>query len=339
MKPPTIYDVAARAGVAASTVSRALHVPGRISEATRAKVLAAADELGYAPAPSARRPRARHATVAMVLSDITNPRFFETIRGAEQRARAASTTLVLVNAEESAQVEHEQIDALARTVDGFVLAASRLTDDRLRAVAALRPTVLLDRQLPGLDSVTLDTRSGCRRILEHLAALGHASFTYCAGPVGSWMGAKRWAALREGAETYGLLARRVGPYTPTVASGRDAADTALESPTTAIVAHNDLLAIGVMQRLAARGVRVPADVSVIGFDDVFAAALVGPSLTTLGGPGAEAGRLAVDLLLDRLGGAPGRGGDAGQVRVLPTQLVQRQSTGAAAPLATAVATD
>ena len=98
----------------------------------------------------------------------------------------------------------------------------------------------MDRELGPLPSVAMDTGSGCRQILEHLASLGHQEFTYCAGPPGSWMGAARWAALKAGAEEHGLRARRVGPYTPTVANGGAAADGALRSGTTALVAHNDL---------------------------------------------------------------------------------------------------
>ncbi len=330
--PPTIYDVAQRAGVAASTVSRALNNPGRTSEATRQRVLAAAEELGYATTPR-RSPATgnRHRTVAMVLSDITNPHFFEMIRGVEQRAKAAGATLVIVNAEESPRIELNQVRDLAPSVDGFVLAASRLPDQDLRDLAGRHHVVLLNRELPGLTSVCLDTASGCRQILEHLASLGHRSFTYCAGPPGSWMGAARWAALSDGAEEHGLVARRVGPYTPTVANGGAAADGALRSDTTALVAHNDLLAIGILQRLADRGVAVPDDISVIGFDDMFAAAFVQPSLTTLGGPGAHAGRLTIELLLEQITGRHAREGaaedDAPHQLRLPTALVLRSSSG------------
>lgn len=330
VEQPTIYDVAERAGVAASTVSRALTRPGRVSEATRERVLAAASELGYAANPRRRSAsHSRHRTVAMVLSDITNPHFFELIRGAEQRAKAAGTTLVIVNAEESPRIELGQVRGLLESVDGFVLAASRLHDQELQELASQHRVVLLNRELPGLTSVCLDTASGCRQILEHLGSLGHEGFTYCAGPPGSWMGAARWSALSAGAEEQGLAARRVGPYTPTVANGGAAADGALRADTTALVAHNDLLAIGIMQRLHSRGVRVPEDISVIGFDDMFAAAFVHPTLSTLGGPGAHAGRLAIELLLDQLGEAHHHSSTPGphQLR-LPTNLVLRESSGA-----------
>lgn len=331
MKRTTIYDVAERAGVAPSTVSRAFGVPGRVNERTRQRILAAAAELGYVPSPPPQPPVGRHRTIAMVLSDITNPHFFELIRGAEQRAKAASHTLVLVNAEESPHIELAQIQDLAPKVDGFVLASSRLTDQDLHELASKHHVVLLNRELESLTSVTLDTTSGCRQILEHLASLGHHRFTYCAGPPASWMGATRWAALRGGAETYGLEARRVGPYAPTVAAGGAAADAGLRDDTTALVAHNDLLAFGIIRRLAARSVRVPEDVSVVGFDNIFAADLVATPLTTLGGPNADAGRRAVDLLLASIDRRrTGSLTDSADRVLLPTELVLRHSSGPAA---------
>ena len=239
--------------------------------------------------------------------------------------------MVLVNAEESPRIELEQVRGLARQVDGFVLASSRLADQVLLDLGGRHQIVLLNRELPGLTSVTLDTTAGCRQILEHLASLGHEELTYCAGPTYSWMGAARWSALRAGAEASGLRARRVGPYNPTIANGGAAADAALRDGTTAIVAHNDLLAIGVMRRLADRGVRVPEDVSVVGFDNIFAADIVEPTLTTLAGPHADAGRQAVEILLWMLardGREASSPAPPEQTR-LPTELVLRRSTGQA----------
>ncbi|WP_231123432.1 LacI family DNA-binding transcriptional regulator [Nocardioides sambongensis] len=333
MQQPTIYDVAERAGVAPSTVSRAFGKPERVGRATRERVIAAADELGYVPNPHARALQTgRHKTIAMVISDIANPHFFELIRGAEQRARAAENTLVIVNAEESPAIERDQIRVLTRSVDGFILAASRLPDQELRNLASKHRVVLVDRELAAIPSVAMDTATGCRQILEHLASLGHHEFTYCAGPPGSWMGAARWAALSQGAEEHGLRARRIGPYTPTVANGGAAADSALRNRPTALVAHNDLLGIGMMRRLADRGVRVPEDVSVIGFDDIFAAELTSPTLTTLGGPDARAGRLAVELIHELLKSSQagsGEGEESPHRLRLPTSLVLRGSSGPA----------
>ncbi|WP_244930944.1 LacI family DNA-binding transcriptional regulator [Nocardioides sp. W7] len=330
MSGPTIYDVAREAGVATSTVSRALSNPHRVNARTRERVLTVAAELGYRPNPHARALLSgRHHTVAMVVSDITNPHYFELIRGAEQRAKASEYTLVLVNVEESPRIEWDQVQRLVPAVDGFVLAASRLPDENLHQIAVQRPVVLISRELPGLASVVLDHVEGCRRIVEHLASLGHRDLVYLAGPRNSWMAATRWSALQAATEEHGLTARRIGPFTPKVAQGPAAADGALNADATAVVAHNDLLAIGVLQRLAQRGVRVPEDLSVVGFDNIFAADLCTPGLTTLGGVHSDVGRAAVELLLDAT--APThRREDRPQV-VLPTELVLRGSTGPRRP--------
>jgi LacI family transcriptional regulator len=290
--------------------------------------MAVATELGYRPNPHARALLSgRHSTVAMVVSDITNPHYFELIRGAEMRARAAEYTLVLVNAEESPRVEYDQIQRLVSSVDGFVLAASRLPDENLTQVASQRPVVLMSRELPGLPSVVLDHVTGCRQVVDHLASFGHRELLYLAGPRNSWMAATRWSALRTAADELGLGARRLGPFIPKVAQGGAAADAALHAGATAIVAHNDLLALGVVQRLTERGVRVPDDVSVVGFDNIFATDLCAPTLTTLGGAHADVGRAAMEILLT----AAGSGRDSGERPAvqLPTELVLRQSTGPA----------
>jgi DNA-binding LacI/PurR family transcriptional regulator len=326
MARPTIYDVAEAAGVATSTVSRAFSTPGRVSARTREHVLAVAAEVGYRPNPHARALLSgRHYTVAMVVSDITNPHYFELIRGAEMRAKASEYTLVLVNAEESHRIEYAQIQRLISSVDGFVLAASRLPDENLSQIAAQRPVVLMSRQAPGLASVVLDHAQGCRRIVEHLASLGHRKLIYLAGPRNSWMAKIRWAAIKDAAKDLGIDAKRIGPFTPKVSQGGAAADGALHAGASGVIAHNDLLAIGVAQRLAQRSVKVPDEVSIVGFDNIFAADLCTPSLTTLGGAHADVGRAAVELLLDSVESA--RSQSPPPQVVLPTELVIRDSTG------------
>lgn len=333
MAGPTIYDVAKAAGVATSTVSRAFSTPGRVNERTRERILAAAEKLGYRPNPHAKALfSGQHRTVAMVVSDITNPHYFEMIRGAEMRTRAADYTLVLVNAEESARIEHAQIERLLPAVDGFMLAASRLPDAQLQQFAGQAPLVLMNRELDGLASVVIDHDRGCRLIIEHLASLGHERLAYLGGPRSSWMAARRWRALSQSAKGLGLDIRHIGPFTPTTASGGAAADSALPLRATALIAHNDLLAIGVCRRLVQRGIGVPDDVSVVGFDDIFASELFTPALTTLGGPYADAGRISVDLLLDWAG--KGRVPDRRPRVRLPADLILRAST-AAPPIAPA----
>jgi DNA-binding LacI/PurR family transcriptional regulator len=322
----TIHDVARAAGVAASTVSRTFTNPQRVNERTRQHILEVAERLGYRPNPHARAlPTGRTRTIALLVPDITNPHFFSLIRGAERQANAAGYTLVLGDTEESPEQELRHIERLGRAVDGFLLAASRLPDDRLSEVAARHQLALVNREAEGIPSVVTNQLDGSRQIIEHLASLGHRSVAYLSGPRHSWLGRWRWKALAEAGRGLGVRATRLGPFPPYVTGGA-AADAGLGHGATALVAHNDLLAIGVLRRLAGRGVDVPHDISVVGYDDIFGADFCSPPLTTLAGPLEDAGRAVVNVLLERLD----RGhGPVPPARImLPTYLVIRGSSGA-----------
>ena len=325
-KRSTVYDVAAEAGVAASTVSRAFSNPRRVNAATREHVLAVAERLGYRPNPLASALQSgRTATVALLVPDITNPHFFGTIRGAERRANASGLTFILSNTEESGDNERRQIERLELSVDGFVLAAGRMSEQTTVELAREHNLALVNRRIEGLPGATVDDGSGSRQIVEHLASLGHRSLVYLSGPKESWHAAERWRALSGTAAERGLRATRLGPFSPRMESGAAAADAALVDGASAMVAHNDLLAIGVLRRLAERGMNVPRERSVVGYDDIFGADLCVPALTTLAGPHEEAGRMAVELLLDRVT----RPGTPPRQVILPAHLVIRDSTGPA----------
>ncbi|MFC4948040.1 LacI family DNA-binding transcriptional regulator [Pseudonocardia sp. GCM10023141] len=324
----TISDVAAHCGVAISTVSRALTRPGRVNEITRLRIVAAADELGYHPNPRARSLLSgRTDTLALLIPDITNPFFFDVIRGTQGQSAAAGYSLLLVDTEESSEVEARHIARLQKSVDGLILAAARLSDSEL-ARAAEVPMVALNRNTPGVPTVVIDSAEGTVQAVEHLASLGHRTLAYAAGPTGSWSNVQRWRAVRAAAQRLGVTARRVGPFTPTVHAGAAAADAAFNVGATGVLAFNDLMAIGILQRLKERGIRVPADMSVVGCDDIFGADFCHPALTTLTAPIERAGRVATDMLLDQLGRGTGRSAPRKRER-LPTNLTVRESTGPA----------
>jgi DNA-binding LacI/PurR family transcriptional regulator len=321
-RAPTLLDVAREAGVAVSTVSRALSNPNRVSARTREHVHAVADRLGYRPNLIARAlPSGRSNMLALLVADITNPHYFGLIRGAEARARAAGYTLVLGDTQGDAELEADHVDRLGSAMDGFVLAASRLPEPRLRALLGRRPVVLFNRQSDGFPSVVTDSDDGSRQIVEHLAALGHRHLAYLSGPADAWTDAQRGRALRAHAARAGIALDRSGPFPPTLEHGPAAADAALAGPATALVAFNDLLAIGVLRRLEELGVPVPGRVSVVGFDDIFGADFCHPPLTTVTSPAEEAGRALIELLLGTRSGSSGV--------VLPTRLRVRGSTGPA----------
>jgi len=322
----TLHDVAREAGVAVSTVSRALSNPERVSGRTRTHVQTVADRLGYRPNRIAQAlPSGRTQMLALLVPDITNPHNFGLVRGAEAQARAAGYTLIIGDTLQSPELEKAHLDRLSSIVDGFVLAASRLPDADLYAVLGRGPVVLFGRQASGFSSVITDSVDGCRQIIDHLAALGHRRIAYLAGPSTAWTDGQRWQALtRYGAQADLEIVRR-GPFSPTLDSGAAAADIGVASGATALVAFNDLLAIGVLQRLEHHGIEVPQRVSVVGFDDIFGADFCHPSLTTVASPAEPAGRALIDLLL----GLPGRRPE--QQIVLPTLLRVRDSTGPASP--------
>ena len=323
---PTIIDVAKAAGVAPSTVSRAFSRPQRVNHVTREHVLAIADELGYVPNPAAQALESgRSRTVALLVPDITNPYFSGVIKGAERAAAAAGLTLLLGDTQENPAVEEQLVRRLGGAVDGFVLSASRLPEDELRRAAELNPITLINRAEPGMSCVVADFDTGTQQIVDHLASYGHESLIFAGGPPESWSGARRWAGLLSAASARGMEAQRFGPYSPTVAGGPAAADAVLASGATAVVCHNDMLAIGLMGRLAQRGKVVPRDLSVVGFDDIFGADFCNPPLTTLAERTEDAGARAVETLIRQV---PTRPVDS-PIRVLPTQLVVRASTGPA----------
>ncbi len=315
----TLQDVAREAGVAISTVSRALSNPGRVAVSTRDHVQEVAQRLGYRPNRIAQAlPTGRTGMLAVLLPDITNPHHFGLVRGAEAQARAAGSTLVLADTHEGFEAEAAHVHRLESAVDGFVLAASRLPEPDLRALAERRPLVLFNRRVEGLPSVATDSADGSRQVAEHLVALGHRSIAYLAGPGASWSDGQRWRALSASGAAAGAEVVRCGPFPPTLDGGPAAADVGLSTGATALVAFNDLLAIGVLRRLEQRGVVVPDQVSVVGFDDVFGADFCHPPLTTVAAPVDDAGRRLVDVLVaDR---------DPAPVVTLPTFLRVRAST-------------
>jgi DNA-binding LacI/PurR family transcriptional regulator len=314
----TLQDVAREADVAISTVSRALSNPDRVSRPMRERIQEVARRVGYT---SARMP-VRDSLLALMVSGIGNPYNAALIRGVESQARAAGSSVIVGDIADGPEVELAHIERLKdRGVDGIVLATSLLPEAELRAVGEGADVVLFNREVPGFASVITDARDGSRQIVEHLAALGHRSIAYLSGPA-LWTDAERWRTLSENAAQLGVETVRLGPFMPTVDQGSAAADVGLGSGATALVAFNDLLAIGILQRLRRRKVDVPGAISVVGHDDIFGADFCQPSLTTVHSDVEHAGRTLVELVRGRIVSRPHT------PIVIPTQLVVRESTGA-----------
>lgn len=322
----TIYDIAELAGVNPSTVSRALSKPGRISVTTEAKIRAAADKLNFRFNPMARAlPTGRSHTLALVVADITNPVVFGIVRGAEQSASAAGYTLVIAESQESGEAEADAIERLMPSVDGVVMATTRLSSDRIADIASRKPIVLINRAVEGVPGILPDVESGVSELLTHLTELGHRSIAYLSGPETSWISDKRFEQMLEATERLGFSLVEIGPNSPTIEGGRAALRRVLAARPTAVVAFNDLIAIGLMQAAAQQGILVPEQLSVSGFDDIFGSELITPPLTTVRAQLVEAGERAVATLLARLAGEQ----TADASPRLATTLIVRGSTGTA----------
>jgi LacI family repressor for deo operon, udp, cdd, tsx, nupC, and nupG len=330
-RPATIRDIAALCGVTASTVSRALTTPGRVNYRTRARIEAAAAELNYVPNAQAKAlSSGRTRAVAVLVADITNPFYFDIIRGTQLQLKAAGYIQLLVDTEESDEVEVNTLEQMRQTADGVILTASRLSDEDLAAAGTREPLVTINRDVAGVPSVILDTPTATNQALDHLISLGHSRIAYLGGPETSSSNMRRWDALSAAALERPVAVVRLGPFAPRTYSGAAAADALVHSGATAGIAFNDLMAIGMLARLRERGLRVPEDMSIVGCDDIFGADFCSPPLTTVTAPVEQAGRVAVTMLLSQLN--TGQGALPRSQSVLPTYLTIRGSTGMAPAL-------
>lgn len=306
-------------------MSRSFTVPDTVATATRARVLAAAAELNYEPNRAARGLiTGRTGNVGVIVPDLGNPYFHAVLKGAQARARQADYAVFVADGQESATEEEALISAMRKQVDGIVLCSSRLPTAKLAALESSPTVVLLNRRVPGRVAVVLDSADGMRQAVRHLAGLGHRRCVFVSGPRRSWSNQQRQRGLRAAARPSAVRYEILGPVAPQFQSGVETAERVLETGATAVLAYNDLVAVGILSRLTELGVAIPEQLSVVGFDDIPLAAMVIPPLTTVSLPTIRAGEVAVEVLLDRL-----QGGGAVQptARKLPATLIVRGTTG------------
>ncbi|NEE04563.1 LacI family DNA-binding transcriptional regulator [Phytoactinopolyspora halotolerans] len=320
----TIYDIARELELSPSTVSRALNKPGRIAAKTERRIRDAAAKLGYRGNPMARSlPTGRTRMLGLVVSDVTNPVFFRLVRGAEKACSELGYTLVLAESQESGELEYGTLDRLLPAVDGVVLAAARLEDDQIHQIAASTDVVLINRRVGELSAIVPDIDDGVAQAIDHLATLGHTSIAYLAGPAISWMSRERGERVFEHAVARGMIFVEIGPTSPDLVGGQSALRRVHASGMSAVLAYNDLMAIGLLRACRAEGIDVPGDLSIMGFDDIFGADLTTPALTTVRSPLDRAGDAAVRSLVATLDGIEPAAADP-----LPTEIVVRESTAA-----------
>lgn len=337
-KRVTLDDVAEHAGVHKATASRALNERTRhqVNAETLKRVRRAARELGYRPDVVARSLRtASTQTIGIIIPDLMNPIFPPLVRGIEDFLQPRGYSALIVNTDGFAHTESAAFDSLMqRRVDGFILATGRLAEQEFLLDARERGVriVMANRDADvGFPVVMADNAAGIEAAVHHLAGLGHRRIVHLAGPDDFSTTRTRARAFALSAAAAGVSGEIVPDIALTAEAGERAMDqivTRGEPLPTAVVAGNDLVALGVIRSMRAHGLECPGDISVVGFNDMPFAGDFSPSLTTVHVPLRDIGIQAARTLLAAVDGPD----DALQERVmvtLPVSLIVRESTGPA----------
>jgi len=328
-----IKDVARHAGVSVGTVSNVINRPALVSGATRGRVQAAIEELGYVRSEHARQLRAGHSRImGLLVLDMGNPFFVDVARGAERTARDAGLGVMVCNSNQSAGEEADYLALFAEhRVRGVLLTPADASGGTLEAFRRHHiPFVLVDRVGAGGKecSVSVDDVAGGTLTVRHLVAAGHRRIAYVSGPAHLQQIQDRRAggiaALAEAGLSPDVLTE-LPTETLDVAAGRDAGARllGLRKRPTAVFCANDLLALGVLQSLFAAGVDVPEDMAIVGYDDIDVASAAAVPLTSVRQPAVAMGSLAAELLLEE---TEDESSHEHQQVVMQPELVVRRST-------------
>jgi len=322
-------DVAREASVSRALVSLVMRESPKVSEKRRARVLAAAQRLGYRPNAMARGLASRRTrTIGVLLNDLRNPFFAEMMDGIFEAADALDYRLLISTGRRQASGERRAVEAFfEHRTDGLLLVSPRLPLAEILSIGRSTPTVAVARPLRAahVDSVTNDDLAGAKLAVGHLTELGHSRIAHIDGGRGAGAAARRGGYVREmkrlGLEPWVVA----GEFTDT--AGVRAAEQLLGGAAlpTAVFAANDLVAAGALDRFEDAGLRIPGDISIIGYDNTFLAALHHMALTTIDQPRPEIGRLALTTLVERI---DGKRAGAVHHRLEPS-LVVRATTGPA----------
>lgn len=332
----SIHDVANRAGVSISTVSRVLNDSPRVTDATRRSVKRAIVELGYRPNPSARALRSsRTNLIALTIPELTNPYFSAIAEGVQHVLARANFQLILCASGPDEKVEPEYLEMLAnKQVDGLIIASRIMVPPEENHKTLLKmarkgyPMVTLGLRIDTrelyCDAITTDTSLGTREAMLHLIENGHTRIAYFGAP--KRIASRRLEIYRSTMSERGMFVPEdiILEADPTLENGFKLAQKVLDSRDrpTAILAVNDMVAVGAMIALQEHGVSIPHEMSIVGFDDIPLASIIRPTLTTVAQPKYELGRLAAERLVGRLDGTITRF----QSISLSSHLVIRDST-------------
>lgn len=321
----TLADVARAVGMSASTVSRALSGTEKVNEATRQRIHKVAQEMGYEPNQVARSlTSGRSDILGLIVPDIANPFFPPIIKAVQARAASRGKTVLIADVDEHPADEIKRARIMRKRVDGLIVVSPRTPADAISQLVELHPIVFVNREVPGATSVLVDASEGVQEAVEHLASLGHNRIGYLNGPRRSWSNEQRRTAVRAACTELDIELVELGPFEPQIQAGVRAADLVHSKRLTAVIAYDDLIALGLMARMTERGVKVGPDISVIGIDDSPMSGMAYPTLTSIHVPGSRSGMTAVDLVLD-MADHPGEEIEP-QVVQLETRLIIRGST-------------
>jgi len=319
-------DVAREAGVSRALVSLVMREIPKVSEKRRARVLAAAERLGYRPNAMARSLASRRTrTIGVLLNDLRNPFFAEMMDGIFEAAEELDYRLVIGTGRRQPAAERRAVDAFfEHRTDGLLLVSPQLPLGEILSLGRSTPTVLAARSLRAghVDSVANDDTAGAKLAVRHLAELGHRHIAHIDGGRGAGAAARRTGYVRE-MQRLGLEPQVIAAEF-TEAAGVRAAEQLLDDHVvpTAVFAANDLVAAGALDRFEDAGLRIPDDISIVGYDNTFLAALHHMSLTTIDQPRPEMGRLALTTLVERI---DGKRTAAVHHRVAPSLVVRATS--------------
>ena len=327
----SLRDVAKAAKVSVGTVSNVLNRPEVVAPETLARVQATIKELGFVPNGFARHLRSGQSrTLGLIVPDVANPFFTEVARGVEDAASKRDYAVFLCNSDESASKEDRYINVLIQQqVRGVLITPADMKSDRLEAMRERGIAVtLLDREIKGRKqcSVSVDDVHGGQIAIEYLAGLGHKNIAWVCGPESIPQVADRGAGVTKAAKVAGAKIETIRVPLMNAVKGEEAAKKILEldEMPTAIFCANDLLALGVMRALLANKVRIPEQVSVLGYDNIEFAPSAAVPLSSIAQPSYQMGVTAADLLLNEC--EDGENHEHQQIRFQP-QLVERASTG------------
>ena len=321
---PTISQIAERAGVARSSVSRAFTRPELLSAATVLRIKRVAKELGYVPNSSARAlSTGKTGNIAFLVPDVANPYFPPTIRSAQLAAENLDYCVFLADFEESGVKEEKLIERFAGKVEGVILISSRMPEERLQGLAEKIPIVLVNRDVSGIPRVLIDAGASLKQAVRLLAHQGHQEIAYLSGPSVTWTNKQRQAAISEVTNELGLRLVIIPTEKPSLESGQAVVDQMINSGVTGAIAFNDLIAHGIMTELNSRSFSVPDSFSIVGCDNSISP-FTNPPLTSVSNETTEAGKIACEMIMGVLGEMNSKND---QIKVLETLLIERETIG------------